>query len=135
VTLVRAVAEDADDRSMAAIAWGGAFFSGPVAPAIVWGLSRQRMESLARRQGRMATIVWTIALGIWIPTMVLGLVVPAITAEQADAVPFPMWVLAIYLPVVIVSWTFSITGLVRALRSEISAPVVLPSGSAGPGTG
>ena len=121
-------AQDSNDRVMAVVAWGGAMLAGPLVPGVVWVVSRHQTGSLARREAKFATIVWGIVLAIWVPVVVFGLMVPAFTTEPSENDAPPVGLLFVGLVLVVVSWTISITGLSRSLRSTVRpAPPLLPA--------
>jgi TRAP-type C4-dicarboxylate transport system permease large subunit len=128
---VAQAAQDSNDKVMAAVAWGGALMAGPLVPGAVWAVSRQQQGSLALREARFATIVWGIVLAIWVPVVVFGLMIPAFTTEPSEDNAPPVGVLLVGLVLVLVSWTISITRLVRSLRSTTrpapSSPPAAPT--------
>lgn len=103
---------DSNDRWMAAVAWAGWLFGGPLLPVVVLAVSWSNRESLARLHSTVASIVWIVAVLVWLPVLAFGIVM------QADD-PDPLAVLmAVFLGVAMV--ILSIVGGVVALRAPVA---------------
>ena len=116
---VRRIAVDSNDRILAAVAWGGAIMSGPVAPGAIWVIARRQPESLALRFARPATVFWVVVLLIYVPVWLIGLMIPAVTAEPGTEFSPSAWFWITIGVLIPVAWLVSAIGVVAALRSRV----------------
>lgn len=96
-----------NDRRLAAIAWGGILFGGPLLPLIVLLVSSP-MQPLSQRHARIALRMWASILAAWIPFVVL------VAASKVPSNWLPKGALVAGASVTL----FTAIGLFRLFRAE-----------------
>lgn len=108
-----ATALDSNDRWMAAGAWVGWACGGPLVPLVLLAVSWSKRDSLARRHALAATVMWAVALAIWLPVLTVGVFLrPSDPAVYAVVVAVGLGLGTLGL---------SVAGAILALRSPLVA--------------
>jgi len=103
---------DESDKWQAAGAWGGVVVGGPVVPIVILVLNWSRRDSLARAHAKVATIVWLVALALYLP-MLVRMFSNRFTPDAGFFV--------VLLLVLVITWGSAIVGAVKAFRSPVAA--------------
>ncbi len=97
------------------VCWLGALFTGPVAPAIVLVMSRHHRESPTRAHAIAATVLWTVALGVYLPVFVFAIFLPSLDRDSGGPSP---WAFLVAAGIAVSTWTATLIGLVVIYRQH-----------------
>lgn len=110
-------AQDSFTDTIAAplVCWLGALFTGPVAPAIVLIISRHQRGSPTRAHAIVATIVWTVALAVYLPVFFFAIFLPSFDRDSGGP---DVWAFLFAVGVALTTWIATLIAMVVIYRQH-----------------
>lgn len=102
----------ANNRWAATSCWLGALFTGFVLPVALLLATWRDRGSLTRRHAMAASIVWIIALALYLPIFFIGIWIPAFNGHPPQA-----WAVIGAVAIAVTSWVATAVGLIAVWRT------------------